>query len=416
MKAMARNARFMRAAAASILIVGSALRFDLPLDDVAVSERQAGGNTAGGRLSGTDSRIRRLSRAEPGLPRRYADAPDRRRRRCGLSAAGRMPLCLHRFAAGTQLCAPCRSHWPALCARPAHRGLSTSAVAAPSPSRSIARKPRNDSAAADRKKAGGVAARAGAAFADFARAPQAAMAGERLDHRGCLAGNPARGHSQHAAARCLSDRAGALLPKWVRQTFEWITWFGNSGWFLFPTGILLLVIAASPWSKLPRFSQAVLATIAVRAGFIFLAVGVPALFVTIIKRLIGRARPYVSQITDPYSYDPFIWTACLCQPAVRACHQCLRRCHRDRRALAEGAASDVDFALVIAMSRVVVNAHFPSDVIAGAVTGTVGALLVRGWFAARRLGFTVGSDATIHRLPGPSWRRTKAVARRLLAP
>ncbi len=37
------------------------------------------------------------------------------------------------------------------------------------------------------------------------------------------------------------------LPSWVRRTFEWITWFGNSGWFLYPTGILLLVIAASPW-------------------------------------------------------------------------------------------------------------------------------------------------------------------------
>ena len=57
-----------------------------------------------------------------------------------------------------------------------------------------------------------------------------------------------------------------LLPEWVRQIFEWITWFGNSGWFLFPTGMLLLVIAASPWSALPRFSQAVLAAIAVRAG------------------------------------------------------------------------------------------------------------------------------------------------------
>ena len=74
------------------------------------------------------------------------------------------------------------------------------------------------------------------------------------------------------------------------------------------------------------------------------------------------------------------------------------------------------FALVIAISRVVVNAHFPSDVVAGAVMGIVGALLVRGWFAARHLAFTVGSDAIIHRLPGPSWRRTKAVARRLLAP
>lgn len=207
-----------------------------------------------------------------------------------------------------------------------------------------------------------------------------------------------------------------LLSKRVHQIFEWITWFGNSGWFLWPTGILLLVIAASPWSRLPRFSQTVLAAIAVRAGFIFLAVGVPALFVTIVKRFIGRARPYVSEITNPYSYDPFAW---------KASYASLPSGHATNAFAAAVAIGAIwpkarlpmwIFALVIAISRVVVNAHFPSDVIVGAFVGLVGAFLVRGWFAARRLGFVVGSDATIHRLPGPSWRRTKAVARKLLGP
>jgi membrane-associated phospholipid phosphatase len=206
-----------------------------------------------------------------------------------------------------------------------------------------------------------------------------------------------------------------LLPERVRQIFEWITWFGSSGWFLLPTGILLLVIAASPWSRLPRFSQAVLAASTVRAGFIFLAVGVPALFVAMIKRAVGRARPYVSQMADPYSFDPFI---------LDAAYASLPSGHSSNAfaaAIAIGALWPKArlpmwiFALVIAMSRVVVNAHFPSDVIVGAVAGLVGALLVRGWFAARRLGFVVGSDATIHRLPGPTWRRTKAVAGKLLA-
>jgi membrane-associated phospholipid phosphatase len=207
-----------------------------------------------------------------------------------------------------------------------------------------------------------------------------------------------------------------LLPKRVIATFEWITWFGNSGWFLWPTGILLLIIAASPWSKLPRMSQGVLAAIVVRTGFIFLAIGLPALFVTIAKRFFGRARPYVWEVTDPYSYSPFIWKASYASfPSGHATNAFAA-------AIAIGALWPRArlpmwiFALVIAISRVVVNAHFPSDIIVGAVVGVVGALLVRGWFAARHLGFTVGSDATIHRLPGPSWRRTKAVARKLLAP
>lgn len=205
------------------------------------------------------------------------------------------------------------------------------------------------------------------------------------------------------------------FPRWLRRAFEWVTWFGNSGWFLWPTGILLLLIAASPRSKLPRMSQGVLAAIVVRTGFVFLAVGVPALFVTLIKRLFGRARPYVLQIPDPFAYAPFAWKSSYASlPSGHAANAFAA-------AIAIGALWPKArlpmwiFAVVIAISRVVVNAHYPSDVIAGAIVGIAGALLVRGWFAARHLGFTVGSDATIHRLPGPSWRRCKEVARRLLA-
>jgi len=52
-------------------------------------------------------------------------------------------------------------------------------------------------------------------------------------------------------------------------------------------------------------------------------------------------------------------------------------------------------------------------VIAGAIVGAAGAYLVRNWFAARRLGFTVGADGSVHTMPGPSLQRImKAVARR----
>ena len=51
----------------------------------------------------------------------------------------------------------------------------------------------------------------------------------------------------------------------------------------------------------------------------------------------------------------------------------------------------------------------------GAVVGTVGALMVRRWFAMRRLGFSYGPDGVPHLYPGPSRRRIKAVAREVLA-
>jgi undecaprenyl-diphosphatase len=71
------------------------------------------------------------------------------------------------------------------------------------------------------------------------------------------------------------------------------------------------------------------------------------------------------------------------------------------------------YAILIAVSRVIVTAHHPSDVVAGAIAGAVGALLVRDWLAARRLAFIIRPDGTVAPLPGPSATRIKRVARDL---
>ena len=107
---------------------------------------------------------------------------------------------------------------------------------------------------------------------------------------------------------------------------------------------------------------------AVRLGFVFVAIGLPSLFATIIKNVIGRARPFVAG-NDIWAYQPLTWHARY--------------------------------------------ASFPS----GHATTAFAALLAIGvcnWFAARRLGFAVSSDGSVHAMPGPSVRRIiKAVARRL---
>jgi undecaprenyl-diphosphatase len=53
------------------------------------------------------------------------------------------------------------------------------------------------------------------------------------------------------------------------------------------------------------------------------------------------------------------------------------------------------YAVVIAVTRLVLLAHHPSDVVAGAVVGTLCAMAVRHWFAVRRLGFVIRQDGQI---------------------
>ena len=74
------------------------------------------------------------------------------------------------------------------------------------------------------------------------------------------------------------------------------------------------------------------------------------------------------------------------------------------------------YALIIAATRLVLVAHHPSDVVAGALVGIVGAMFVRYWFAARRLGFAIQRDGSIVALVGPSSGRLKGVARGAFAP
>ncbi len=205
------------------------------------------------------------------------------------------------------------------------------------------------------------------------------------------------------------------LPRWIVSAFDDITDYGKSGWFLWPLGLIFLALAALP-PMLTPFSQRVLAAIMVRIGFLFTAIAVPSLFVTIVKRLIGRARPLVGGSLDPFLYSPFVW---------RADYAGMPSGHATTAFAALVAFGTLwprsrtlwlIYALLIAISRVVVTAHYPSDVLAGALVGIGGAVVVRRYFAQRRLGFAIGPDGTIHQYAGPSLRRIKAVARGLLAP
>ena len=97
------------------------------------------------------------------------------------------------------------------------------------------------------------------------------------------------------------------LPPGLIAFFDIITDYGRSGWFLVPIGLMLMIVAAACTPSLAAMSQRVLAAVAVRLGFLFTAILLPGLIFTIVKRLIGRARPLVGGSLDPFLYAPLGW-------------------------------------------------------------------------------------------------------------
>ena len=200
-------------------------------------------------------------------------------------------------------------------------------------------------------------------------------------------------------------------PLWLHDFADEITNYGRSSTFLYPFGIVLLGLAAALSPRLSKTSQSVLAALAVRFGFLFVAIGLPGLFATIIKRLIGRARPYVGDHDNPFAYMPFIW------------HPEYASMPSGHATTATAAAIAIGavwprlrpvmwlYALIIMASRILIFVHHPSDVLGGAVVGVIGALMVRRWFAARRLGF---SPADLRPFSWPSWARLKMTAREIM--
>jgi membrane-associated phospholipid phosphatase len=209
--------------------------------------------------------------------------------------------------------------------------------------------------------------------------------------------------------------AARRVPVWLDGVFSELTGFGRSNWVLVPSGLLLVAIAILASPALPRISRLVLTAVSVRLAFLFLAVGFPGLVVTIVKRFIGRARPLIEGSLDPFRWRLFDWSVEYASLPSGHSTNAFAAAFALGALWPKGRVLFWSYALIIAVSRVVIVAHHPSDVLAGAVAGVLGALIVRDWFAVRRLGFVPDGKGGVRTLPAPSFGRIKRVARQLAA-
>src|ERR1700744_3685403 len=151
-----------------------------------------------------------------------------------------------------------------------------------------------------------------------------------------------------------------------------------------------------------------------RLQYLLLAVIVPIVAGELTKWIVGRGRPFVGP--DPFTFSHFSGASAYASfPSAHAITSV---------ALAFAVSAlwprlripMIVYALLIIASRLVLLAHHPSDVVAGALFGVIGAMAVRYWFAARGIGFSIGHDGTLLPRPGTAVDPSKGVARGASAP
>lgn len=176
--------------------------------------------------------------------------------------------------------------------------------------------------------------------------------------------------------------------------FRILTDFGKDNYVLLVLFAFLLAVAlAAPAMSGPAERR--LLAIGLRLRFLLLAVSVPLAVGELVKWTVGRGRPFVGGQANAFNFTPF---------AATEAHASFPSAHAITAfALALAIAAIwprlrglmTAYALLIAFTRLLLLAHHPSDVVAGATIGIIGVMGVRYWFAARGLGFAIGDGGVI---------------------
>lgn len=189
------------------------------------------------------------------------------------------------------------------------------------------------------------------------------------------------------------------LPPGLISDFRIVTRFGKSDWILYPTGIFLICAFFINWGKLAARHRAFWTRVQIAAGFIFVSVAGSGLIVTVVKRIIGRGRPVHFADAGIATFHPFSDASWASFPSGHST-TIASFCTAIAILFPRLSVPAIIVALTVGASRVIVGAHYPSDVIAGFLFGSTFTILMARWMVINNFA-VFNTSRRLHLLPRP---------------
>ncbi|MFD2238452.1 phosphatase PAP2 family protein [Aureimonas populi] len=182
-------------------------------------------------------------------------------------------------------------------------------------------------------------------------------------------------------------RAMLAEPEGVLSFLRYATDAGLIRWYLYPTLAILLGLWMVEWHELPRSRRLRGASFAFHAGYLLAAVSIAQIVVQVLKRAFGRARP---PLLDEYGSLSFSFARLGDHFASFPSGHSSTMAAVTAVAMVWMPALRLPILIVgvsLALTRIVVRAHYPSDVAAGLAIGFATAVVLGRWLAQRGLGY-----------------------------
>lgn len=178
----------------------------------------------------------------------------------------------------------------------------------------------------------------------------------------------------------------------VINFFRSITDAGLAKWYLWPSGLAMVLFLPFAFSRMPALGTRLRARRdAWAVTLFFLCISLTGLLADFLKPMLGRARPKLLEQEGLYGFFPFTTGADYASmpsghaTTVFALAAVLMSALPRAPWATTARLAILAYAVVVALSRVMVNAHFLSDVVAGAAAGWLVAIAIIRLFRLRGL-------------------------------